>query len=238
MSFSYYARWSLKALTSEDSTMSELQISMIDNQTNLPFTFRFIDVYLKVRTSINNVRIINSELLEVKKKLFPFDSLSSYETLKPCIRDTLSNMNNFQLGTDLIEPLKEQITIKVCDQFRANQAREVRTVGFEIEVQFQTVEEYEDDEDTTMEDIIEATMDIEPAMVPASKDSIEKLINTKKLKQDEEIGEACTICLEELGVDVKVMPCGHAFHGDCIIKWLQQSHFCPMCRFSMPVEAD
>ncbi|KAJ4964046.1 hypothetical protein NE237_023985 [Protea cynaroides] len=172
--------------------------------------------------------------LQVKKNLFSLESLSSYETLKLCICDMLLNTDGFHISTDLIEPLKERIAITVCDNFRV----EVRTVGFEAEIQFQMVEECENDEDAIMEDIIDATMDIGPAMLPASKDSMEKLINTRRLEEDEEFGVACTVCLEELGLEVKVMPCGHAFHEDCIIKWLQRSHFCPLCRFSMPTEAD
>ncbi|MBA0582944.1 hypothetical protein Gorai_013829 [Gossypium raimondii] len=62
------------------------------------------------------------------------------------------------------------------------------------------------------------------------------------------------ICLEEVEVGFKAsrmpcshiekyknivesqMPCSHVFHDDCIKKWLNQSHYCPICRFEMPID--
>ncbi|WJZ81044.1 hypothetical protein VitviT2T_000906 [Vitis vinifera] len=68
-------------------------------------------------------------------------------------------------------------------------------------------------------------------MIPATEISIKALKMETILE-----GESCTICLEELsgGSEVTVMPCSHIFHGSCIIRWLKQSHVCPICRFEMP----
>ncbi|XP_022735667.1 E3 ubiquitin-protein ligase AMFR-like [Durio zibethinus] len=69
-------------------------------------------------------------------------------------------------------------------------------------------------------------------MVPANESSVKNML--KKVCM--EIGDQdCMICLEELkvGSDVSRMPCSHTFHGDCIEKWLKQSHYCPICRFEM-----
>ncbi|KAJ4963203.1 hypothetical protein NE237_023142 [Protea cynaroides] len=200
-----------------EGIISELHISLTE-QTSKPFTFQFRDVHIKIRRSTFD------------EELFSFDSLSSYEKLKPCILNVLLNVaSNFIFGDCTIENLKEHIT------FTAR----LRTLGFIVDIEFKTVEECEEDEDTTMSEIIGATMEEGPAMVPASKNSIENMLNSRMF-EEEEIGETCTVCQEEfsVGFEVKVMPCGHAFHGDCIIKWLQQSHFCPLCRFPMPVEAD
>ncbi|KAJ3011607.1 hypothetical protein HKX48_006753 [Thoreauomyces humboldtii] len=44
---------------------------------------------------------------------------------------------------------------------------------------------------------------------------------------------SCTICLEDFERDtiVRCMPCGHAFHTDCVDKWItEQSAVCPLCR--------
>ncbi|KEH39368.1 zinc finger, C3HC4 type (RING finger) protein [Medicago truncatula] len=46
----------------------------------------------------------------------------------------------------------------------------------------------------------------------------------------------CTICMERFhdddNSDVKVstMPCGHIFHYNCILQWLQKGHVYPLCR--------
>ncbi|TDH68836.1 hypothetical protein CCR75_000342 [Bremia lactucae] len=45
--------------------------------------------------------------------------------------------------------------------------------------------------------------------------------------------EICTICLDDFedGVDVKVLPCQHFFHVNCINPWLEgRSGSCPLCK--------
>ena len=53
--------------------------------------------------------------------------------------------------------------------------------------------------------------------------------------------EACTICLEEFarGDYVKVLPCGHEYHRDCIDPWLlEKSSLCPLCKQNITGGAD
>ncbi|MBA0777299.1 hypothetical protein Gotri_005340 [Gossypium trilobum] len=46
----------------------------------------------------------------------------------------------------------------------------------------------------------------------------------------------CSICLDEVleGEEVASMPCGHVYHSHCIVRWLETSHLCPLCRHQMP----
>ncbi|CAH9072776.1 unnamed protein product [Cuscuta epithymum] len=69
---------------------------------------------------------------------------------------------------------------------------------------------------------------------PATESSIAAL---EKVKSGEN-GE-CAICLGEMEVNEMVtrMPCGHIFHGGCIVQWLGKRHVCPLCRFEMPIAA-
>eukprot|EP01051_Picozoa_sp_SAG22_P038054 SAG22_NODE_19315_length_276_cov_0.581921_1_plen_46_part_01 len=41
------------------------------------------------------------------------------------------------------------------------------------------------------------------------------------------------ICLEEYTPNdwVKMLPCQHKFHEDCILRWFKDHVLCPMCRF-------
>jgi hypothetical protein len=43
----------------------------------------------------------------------------------------------------------------------------------------------------------------------------------------------CSICLNEIKEeDKKKLNCPHVFHEECIDKWFQRSHKCPLCRKS------
>lgn len=48
--------------------------------------------------------------------------------------------------------------------------------------------------------------------------------------------DTCAICLDDFeeGVAVKVLPCAHGFHNDCIDPWLnERSDLCPICKTSI-----
>ena len=52
--------------------------------------------------------------------------------------------------------------------------------------------------------------------------------------KDGRIGEGatCSICLADYedGQPCLMLPCTHAYHGECILPWLRASRTCPMCR--------
>ena len=43
----------------------------------------------------------------------------------------------------------------------------------------------------------------------------------------------CPICLNNMDISVP-LPCGHIFHGDCILDWIDRKRNCPICR--LPLE--
>ncbi|KAM6547355.1 hypothetical protein CsatB_019031 [Cannabis sativa] len=61
--------------------------------------------------------------------------------------------------------------------------------------------------------------------VAASEASINKL--EKCLNKNELL---CNICFENVHNDVEVrkLPCKHSYHGECIVKWLKTSKYCPL----------
>ncbi|TVU49599.1 hypothetical protein EJB05_00916 [Eragrostis curvula] len=67
---------------------------------------------------------------------------------------------------------------------------------------------------------------------PASGEAILSLPETS-VKEGE-----CSVCLEDLktGNVLRMMPCSHSFHEECIFNWLRRSHVCPLCRFPLPVQ--
>ena len=56
------------------------------------------------------------------------------------------------------------------------------------------------------------------------------LIRAAELKGGHE--ESCCICLEDIlsKTKLRVLPCMHYFHPECIAEWAQGSPACPMCK--------
>uniref|UniRef100_A0A8C3L9Z7 RING finger protein 122 n=1 Tax=Chrysolophus pictus TaxID=9089 RepID=A0A8C3L9Z7_CHRPC len=48
-------------------------------------------------------------------------------------------------------------------------------------------------------------------------------------------GQTCAVCLEDFKVkeELGVLPCQHAFHRKCLVKWLGVRCVCPMCNKPM-----
>ena len=42
--------------------------------------------------------------------------------------------------------------------------------------------------------------------------------------------EICSICLDKLDSDIKIISCNHKFHEKCIDEWFKKSNKCPYCR--------
>jgi hypothetical protein len=51
------------------------------------------------------------------------------------------------------------------------------------------------------------------------------------------LDESCPICIEDYKTDEMLvqLPCGHAFHKDCILPWITEKNSCPTCRFELPL---
>eukprot|EP00972_Heterocapsa_arctica_P019839 2927936-Heterocapsa_arctica.AAC.1 len=51
----------------------------------------------------------------------------------------------------------------------------------------------------------------------------------------EEADNECTICRDkfQIGEHLKVLPCLHKYHTDCVDKWLGQSGTCPVCKLDI-----
>ncbi|KAF8023673.1 hypothetical protein BT93_F1002 [Corymbia citriodora subsp. variegata] len=73
----------------------------------------------------------------------------------------------------------------------------------------------------------------DPKQVPAARAAIDALQKALGGGGDE---VSCRICLEQIEQDMRVacMPCNHVYHLDCIVRWLETSHLCPLCRFALP----
>eukprot|EP01006_Ploeotia_vitrea_P041947 TRINITY_DN66588_c13_g9_i1.p1 TRINITY_DN66588_c13_g9~~TRINITY_DN66588_c13_g9_i1.p1 ORF type:complete len:448 (-),score=276.88 TRINITY_DN66588_c13_g9_i1:222-1493(-) len=50
--------------------------------------------------------------------------------------------------------------------------------------------------------------------------------------------DMCPVCQDDMspGDWAVELPCRHSFHRECISRWLQIQHTCPMCRYELPAE--
>ncbi|OVA19623.1 zinc finger protein [Macleaya cordata] len=71
---------------------------------------------------------------------------------------------------------------------------------------------------------------------PAAKSAVSAL-PTVVITPEEE-GLVCAVCKESMpaGEKAKKLPCGHGYHGDCIVPWLGTRNSCPVCRFELPTD--
>lgn len=71
-----------------------------------------------------------------------------------------------------------------------------------------------------------------PGPPPAPEAAIEglptEMVTASHVNRDSQ----CAVCKEEyeIGEEVRVMPCGHFYHSDCIFPWLRIHNACPICR--------
>ncbi|KAF8105872.1 hypothetical protein N665_0152s0010 [Sinapis alba] len=124
--------------------------------------------------------------------------------------------------------------------------------GCSLAVQLDLSPEYlHDDSQSRIEGAVQVSFDETSNNIrfrPASKHVVKTLIrkvykkkiekeNSNKKKKKISL-EECTICLEEFknGGSVVPLACGHEFDEECIVKWLETSHVCPLCRYELPCE--
>ncbi|KAJ4843156.1 hypothetical protein Tsubulata_018583 [Turnera subulata] len=49
--------------------------------------------------------------------------------------------------------------------------------------------------------------------------------------------QMCMVCLEDVVGLAGSLPCHYVFHGNCITKWLETSHYCPVCRYELTTDS-
>lgn len=109
----------------------------------------------------------------------------------------------------------------------------------EEEGEYEDVEDEVLDEDEDMDTVVSSSMeDYNNIRCPAARFAIELLDRAKFGGGIKEIIATCTVCFEEFMEmdEVIMMPCKHVYHEECILRWLEQSNLCPLCRCAMPVD--
>uniref|UniRef100_A0A6C0BZ28 RING-type domain-containing protein n=1 Tax=viral metagenome TaxID=1070528 RepID=A0A6C0BZ28_9ZZZZ len=71
-----------------------------------------------------------------------------------------------------------------------------------------------------------------------NNDFIALLINSQKInsgvinkyQEEEQANKCCSICLNDIIDNRYILGCAHHFHENCILRWLENSNSCPICR--------
>ncbi|VAI86110.1 unnamed protein product [Triticum turgidum subsp. durum] len=73
---------------------------------------------------------------------------------------------------------------------------------------------------------------------PAARSAVKALPSAILAAGEEGEGEECSVCKDGVvaGERVKMMPCSHRYHEDCILPWLEVRNSCPLCRFELPTD--
>eukprot|EP00929_Paragymnodinium_shiwhaense_P000612 TRINITY_DN100863_c0_g1_i1.p1 TRINITY_DN100863_c0_g1~~TRINITY_DN100863_c0_g1_i1.p1 ORF type:complete len:549 (+),score=111.29 TRINITY_DN100863_c0_g1_i1:275-1921(+) len=72
---------------------------------------------------------------------------------------------------------------------------------------------------------------------PASAQLVKRLQSKPSMAESQDV--VCVICADEIGeagTSVLELSCGHAFHEQCIRRWLCRRHTCPSCRLELEVD--
>lgn len=69
-------------------------------------------------------------------------------------------------------------------------------------------------------------------LIKQLQDSVKRLVEDNRSLRGSEETEECSICLESEGTLVP-SKCGHKFHTECLVKWLEKKNTCPNCRINL-----
>lgn len=76
---------------------------------------------------------------------------------------------------------------------------------------------------------------------PTSKNWLSNEYPKYCFDESDRVGHQCPICLVKFseGIDAKAVrlpTCGHTYHSECLIRWLNKTSSCPLCRQEFPTD--
>lgn len=80
---------------------------------------------------------------------------------------------------------------------------------------------------------------------PVSKAWLKDEFPQFEFNEADKAGIQCPICLKEYTSNksegekktgVELPGCKHSFHSECLLKWLERTSNCPLCRFELPTD--
>ncbi|XP_042479857.1 E3 ubiquitin-protein ligase SDIR1-like [Macadamia integrifolia] len=164
------------------------------------------------------------EMEDHRPLLRSFSTTLMSEKLNSFVLEMLSSIEILQ--SDHHENLQKLIIDQVCDEASI---MDPKTMDVIVDIKLDTIDVYEEG-DEEISNFIRELMVMEQEsermdMRPTSRDAIEALEKVVFEKGGGLLQTSCVVCIDEFfeGMEVKMMPCSHIFHGDCIDQWLGES---------------
>ncbi|EXC32248.1 E3 ubiquitin-protein ligase RING1-like protein [Morus notabilis] len=78
----------------------------------------------------------------------------------------------------------------------------------------------------------------QPSMIQKISTSAASSCAATRVLRRASIEGYCAICLEEILLECEAsrLPCLHFYHERCILRWLEKSNVCPLCRFELHLD--
>ncbi|KAJ6741010.1 E3 UBIQUITIN-PROTEIN LIGASE PRAJA [Salix purpurea] len=183
-----------------------------------------VDYNCRVEILQENHQYFNGEFLHQTVSMFPIHCFDHI----PDFKEILTVMGIPEENQSVMLQKIELVALKM-DSYDGNYM-EVKI----IEVNYRETRPRVEEDDIARAE--RESMEVEARPFPATKSSIDAL--ERVVFDVSAPASDCAVCLEEIsaGKEVILMPCSHVYHSDCIVQWLQTSHFCPLCRYHMPCE--
>ena len=163
----------------------------------------------------------------------------------------LENMSSGVRGGRAIEP-RRQASVGPRMRFQARRTGGVGNRSFRVQIQggtgagdfvemlrFFMQNAGEEDVDTMGYEELLTRFGTGGSTRPATERAISELTSEEFSSDQTDVEEndqaVCSICLSAFckGNDVSTLPCGHAYHKDCIGQWLRNVNNCPICKQSI-----
>ena len=191
--------------------------------------------YKKVLEDLNNqASLIRVQILKKDDAIKKYEK--KYEQQDQIIKDLefiLNDMKSNEKYVNLndVKSFKEKNDDFIDDDIAFNEALQEE---FAIQaVNQQIIDELCPNPDAmTYEQLLQLEDNVGNVSKGLSAQQFEKLPITKYKKEKYSENFQCIICMEEFneGEKVKVLPCGHIFHPNCIKEWLMKQKSCPFCK--------
>ena len=136
--------------------------------------------------------------------------------------------DEFQLNE--LENLRNNLQYFFGDEFSLQNAtpEELLEIGIRLGMIMNNVEDEMD---------YERLLQLDENVIP--KGATEKQLKGLEIREYNKASENeinnCAICIDEFEENdqLHLLPCQHSFHSQCILKWLNRSKLCPICRYEL-----